>query len=237
MRTGSRPVVITPGFEARLHKVGQEDRAQLDLARKRMGEKPSELLAWILDFAYTDLDTLRPEERQAKGYDLRILPDCFKERPVRQRAKCGESTGRGYVLAPMPEETLRDIHKRLNEGIRRLFAAPVATSWPLPEKKASIYRSSPLGVTHTRFGVVWDSQTEGDAAIHTFAELLLSAGEKLRVCPLEGCGRAFVSNRKQKFCSPGHLQAFWNRERYVASVQAVSGKQVKVASRPRIPRR
>ncbi len=180
-----------------------EDRKQLDLAKKRMGSSPLELLRWVADFASLDLDVRRPEERQAIGYDLRALPFVLTL-PTRRAPKALAARGQAHhqeAIGPMPEATLRAIHRGVAEGLRNLFAKQ---AWELPERKTYLYRCSADGAPRTRFGIRWQAEGEKEAILSAVVELILSAGEKLRAC--RECGRVFVANRKQRYCTAAHAQ-------------------------------
>ena len=167
-----------------------------------MGKSPTELLRWVVDFAYTDLDVLRPEERQAKSYDLRVLPWLVKM-PIKRTTKGGVTQAwPGYEVGPMPEAVLRAVQSKVLKGLRGLFEGK---SWELPKRKAFIWKMSPNGAPKTRFGILWElGEQEEEGIVGAVADLVLTAGECLRSC--SECRKLFVANRKQRYCSPAHSQ-------------------------------
>lgn len=223
---------VSPEQYARISREFKQDREQLELAKKRMGGTSAQLLQWVVDFAQSDLDVLRPEERQAKGYDLRALPDLV-EAPRRQSPKAlsGVSTGWRHPIGPMPDATLKAIHNEVGMGLRKLFGGSSPNDpgnpglWELPKRKANIYRSSPDGAARTRFGIMWETgEPEEEAILAAAVDLILEAGGKLRACP--ECQRVFVSERRQVFCTTEDGQRARNREHYALKLKARLGSHM-----------
>ncbi len=166
--------------KARVERLSKQEDEQIELAERRMGRTPTDLLRWVVEFAQGDLDLLRPEERAAKGYDLRVLPDLVNPQVQRQPAKSWETRGGTYELGPMPEETLRRIHGELAAGLRKLFSGE---SWRMPKWDTWLYRSSPDRAARTRFGLMRQLDNEPETVLSAVLDLILEAGGKLRACP------------------------------------------------------
>jgi hypothetical protein len=170
--------------------------AELKLAEQRIGRTPEQRLRWLLKFLEEDLDLLRPEERIAKGYDLRALMDLSFG--LRTAAKKPSRPGEAMLgnSAPMPDAELRAFQAEIAQGIRGLLQNP-PQGWHLTTPQLSVWPASP-GVKRGGFGLRWYGE-EKDAILGGVVNLLLQAGEHLRACV--ECHRPFVARKRQIYCS------------------------------------
>ncbi len=174
---------------------------QIALAKKRLGKTQGELLAWVTRFADRDLDRDRPEELQALGYDLLVLPLLMSDPPKDPLKWIRVYFGTSSPLTP---EQIRTVQREVAAGLKALFAGK---DWHIPAVRKFIFRCSHPTERKIRFGIGWDyEQDETDLIISAIADLVLIEGPvaKLRACLY--CGKVFVANRRQRFCSPGHSQ-------------------------------
>src|SRR4030095_14820787 len=85
------------------------DLAEMNLARRRMGQTPEERLRWVVEsFCRRDLGELRAQEKQALGYDLRALIPMG-----------GQVIGR---VGPLKDNAIERLHGEIGAGIRGLLA-------------------------------------------------------------------------------------------------------------------
>ena len=82
-----------------------QDLDESEHAIDRIGSDPEKRLRWVLRFVAEDLSNLRPEEKVARGYDLRLF------------LALGWSIRRRY--APLPEKQVERIQKEVARGLSR----------------------------------------------------------------------------------------------------------------------
>ena len=133
------------GLTDQMRQQLEADEQQMALAEKRMGRTPEEHLRWVIKFTQQDLDALRPEERIALGYDLRMLAS-LGWAPPRTMQGVG---GYGYTFrqeaGPMSDEDLRALHLEIAQGIQGLMSE-ARRPWQLPPPQAlNVSRGSPAG--------------------------------------------------------------------------------------------
>ncbi len=181
---------------------------QIALAQKRLGKTPRELLAWVMRFVDRDLDRDVPGELQALGYDLLMLPLMLSEPPKNPLEWIRMYFGTSGPLSP---EQVRTVQQAVSAGLKALFARK---DWHIPAVGKFIFRCNDPNERKARFGIGWEYEQDRTAVvISAIADLVLLEGPaaKLRACLY--CGKVFVANRRQRFCSPSHSQLARDRRR------------------------
>jgi len=194
---------------SRQSKIIDEQLEQQELAVQRMGGTPEDRLRWVVRFARLDLGLFRPEEKVALGYDLR------------QFYQIGWFIKRTF--GPMRERQLYHLQKQIIDGLRNLVTDPRSyldgakllcdpqAGWYLPAARAQILRLSPLGSKPAKFYMMRESDNEEAVILWGVAELLITAGSRLRSCG--GCQSPFVARKRQEYCSPECSQRMRNLRR------------------------
>ncbi|MFI5342024.1 MAG: hypothetical protein ACHQ7N_19575 [Candidatus Methylomirabilales bacterium] len=99
----------------------------------------------------------------------------------------------------------------MSQGLRGLLADPPRL-WELPQGKPRLHRVSRPGAKVTRFtmtgGIV---NAPADSVIMAVVGLVLQAGERLRGCL--NCGKPFLANKRQVYCSPSCSQKTRNQRK------------------------
>jgi hypothetical protein len=176
---------------------------QTALAERRMGRTPEARLRWVVEFSQLDLESLRPEERVAKGYDLRQLAVLGVPNP-------GVADSWVCDVGPMPDEALRQYQADIAQGIRGLLANP-PQEWSIPAPaEIHIQRFSTAGARKTGFYTVRQGD-ERQRILGAVADLLLAAGSALRACA--ECGRPLVARKRQVYCTQSCSQRARDRHR------------------------
>ncbi len=191
-----------------------EDRDQEALARTRIGATATERLEWLLAFIRKDLSALRPEERAALGYDLRI----FEPTPPPD----GSLAFKGRLhLGPMSDETLGALHEQIREGLRRLtedgggWRIPTALTHETLMRASPAFHPSPAGpkpVKPVRFALEPEFSTDDEVPyiLQGVKAVVLAAGDRLNAC--RQCGWPFLALHKKQFCSPPCVER-WHHPR------------------------
>ena len=173
---------------------------EIELSFRRIGRTPEERLRWLMqDFLKKDLDLLRPEERVALGYDLRTLYPWH--------------TGR--KMGPIPDLDLRNLHKEIGEGLRRLYPKVGEKMWHgwdfKPPEKITLRRMSDFYSKTSEFQTTWETKDEMISILGGVLDLIVRAGQRIRVC-IE-CGTPFYSTKRQEYCSSACSQRVRDRKR------------------------
>ena len=188
----------------------EEFYRQRTLAEKRMGRTPEERLRWVIKFTRQDLDTLRPEERIALGYDLRMLASLGWAPSPTLKGLGGQAYGYVVDVGAMPDEVLRTVQTEIARGLQGMMAE-TGQSWELPvPHKLYVSRMSPAGAKKTCFQVRWEGG-EPEAILGGVLNLLLTAGKALKACA--ECQRPFVARKRQIYCCPVCSQRVRDRKR------------------------
>jgi hypothetical protein len=186
----------------------EEFYRQSALAEKRMGRTPEERLRWLVKFTQQDLDTLRPEERIALGYDLRMLASLGWAPPKSMKGLGGHSYSFEQAVGPMLEADLRAFQAEIARALEGLLSG---RSWDIPGSvRMFISRMSPPGTKKTRFQVGWQGD-ERAAIFSGVLNLLLQAGDALKACA--ECQRPLVARKRQIYCSAVCSQRVRDRKR------------------------
>jgi hypothetical protein len=183
---------------------------QWDLAEVRMGRTPAQRLAWVVEFSQKDLETLRPGERTALGYDLRMLYQLgwAPAREMKAAGGYGHMVSPGIEAAPMPEAQLRRLQAEIAAGLQGLVSG---RAWDVPPPQGLfIARMSPAGAKKVQFQIQWQGD-EHAAILNGVVNLLLVAGETLRACA--ECERPLLARKRQIYCSPACSQKVRDRNR------------------------
>jgi hypothetical protein len=194
--------------DIRARRSTAEDERQWALAEKRIGRTPDARLRWLLRFLEEDLDALYPEERMARGYDLRMFSD--PSFGLMGKVKGGLRGTYRRALGPMPETDLYALQADIRRGIQGLLQTP-HHQWDIPApQQLSLRRVSPPRAKKTRFVVTWQGE-ELQTILGGVFNLLLQAGEALKACV--ECRRPFVARKRQIYCSPNCSQRVRDRRK------------------------
>ncbi len=174
----------------------------LDSFRARLGGTPEELLQWVVDFAQRNLTTAGPGEQRDIGDALRALPALV----IR---------GYGNVWRPkktaMAPDALLTMQGKVGTALRDVVEG---SGWIL-EGRILVSVASDAKTDRRRVEVLtYPAMHEDDGIMASVVDLIIRLGEHLRVCPARNCGRIFVGQGKQRFCSTQHAQRERNDKYY-----------------------
>lgn len=163
---------------------------------RRLGATPQQNLAWVLDLTEKDLDMLRPEERVALGYDLRMVATFSLPR----------RSGPASDLRPMSDAALARYQQQIKDGIHGLLVT--RTPWAFAARPILTPEPTTRGRIACRLAFRGDEEAGIMAGV---AHLIVAVGDHLRVC--QECQRPFVATKRQAYCRSVCSQRTRNRTR------------------------
>jgi hypothetical protein len=176
--------------------------ADLKVAAKTIGDTYAARLAWVVRFVVGDPASWHSAISASHG-------DCLV---VLGRHGVGDLENLPPPLAPQEVAVL---HAELRTLLRSLVGAGGARAFMVPIRteggSKAIVRLTGVGVRPALFALSYGHQDARSAILHTVADLVVQAGERLIACPV--CSGPFVAVRKQRFCSPRCAQRVRNERK------------------------
>jgi hypothetical protein len=180
-------------------------RDEAQRALQRVGKTAEEQAQWLLDVGYGPkylfgVDGLTPAERWALQWEMAAF--CHNDRPG--------------LLQPFSEEEVIRWLARIHNGVQQLhegraWGHRLVTHWGfwVPMAGQTAYwpywwvGTRPKGNIEpkTRDALHVES-TLKDCMTHRICEVLAAVGSRLRRCLNKECGRLFVRQKRQLYCTP-----------------------------------
>ncbi len=185
---------------------------------------PEGRLAWLLDFAWLDLDRLAPANRVVYGEVLRDLSTVGPRPGDVWYGSRGVTIGTTTLRVPevpmrrsVPDPLLRDLQQELRRGLATLLESgawdlPLPAGvrlWRFPSRREYQDQNYSVPASMERrdpdFVLYWDADVR-TRVLHAVAALLLVCGARLRAC--KQCGKPFLRRKRAEYCSPACGQRF-----------------------------
>jgi hypothetical protein len=172
-------------------------------AARRVGTTPESQARWLISLAYryevvADMATVPSEDVQVMLEEMEVfLPD-DPARPSHQQPRYKQER---YALRWLIR--IRNGIRNLNKG--RAWSHKLVTHYnfwvPLAGQTTGA-RMSPGYIRPRRPDVLHQSKTQKDLMAHKICVTLASIQASLRRCQRKGCGRLFIANKRQSYCTP-----------------------------------